>query len=189
MKQQDYQITSWCRRMMSGHVSPGAFCIDATMGNGSDTQHLCSLAGPRGRVLAFDIQPAALKHTRARLEKALPFCNYELILDSHVHLKQYAAPDSVDCITFNLGYLPGGDHLLATRAETTLEALSQSLKLLKKGGLLSVCIYSGGDTGYEEKNAVLSWLKTLHSKEYLVLVTEYYNRPNDPPIPAQIIKL
>ena len=54
---------------------------------------------------------------------------------------------------------------------------------------MSVCIYSGGDSGFEEKDAVLGWMKGLDPKNYLVLVTEYYNRPNHPPIPALIIRL
>ena len=29
------------------------------------------------------------------------------------------------------------------------------MELLKKGGIMSLCIYSGKDTGYEEKEALL----------------------------------
>ena len=184
-----YQITSWCKRMLRDHVKDGAFCIDATMGNGNDTQYLCELAGVNGHVLAFDIQDIAVERTRERLEKHLPFCNYELILDSHSHLRNYAEPESVDCIVFNLGYLPSGDHSVATRPDTTLSAIGQGLELLKPGGMMSICIYSGGDSGFEEKESVLSYLKGLDVKKYLVLVTEYYNRPNHPPIPAFVIRL
>ena len=54
-------------------VQPGAFCIDATAGKGRDTALLCRLAGPEGRVLAFDIQPEAVEQTRQRekLEKQI----------------------------------------------------------------------------------------------------------------------
>lgn len=185
----DYQITSWCRAMMKEHIQDGSLCIDATMGNGNDTEYLCKLVGPSGRVLAFDIQPEALQNTKKRLEQSLDYENYQLILDSHSHMNQYAEENSADCIAFNLGYLPGGDHSLATHSATTIEALEQSLLILKKNGLLSVCIYSGGDSGFEEKDAVLDWLKNLDSRKYLVLVTEYYNRPNNPPIPVLVVKL
>lgn len=184
-----YQITAWCQRMMSEHVSDGALCIDATMGNGNDTEFLCRLAGESGHVLAFDIQPEAVAHTRERLERELTFCNYELHLDSHSNMSSYVQADSVDCIAFNLGYLPGGDHALATKPETTIAALEQGLTLLKKNGLMSVCIYSGGDSGFEEKDAVLAWMRALDSRKYLVLATEYYNRPNNPPMPVMVIKL
>ena len=104
-------------------------------------------------------------------------------------MKEYASGETADCVMFNLGYLPGGDHRISTRKETTLEALNQALFLLKRNGILSICVYSGGDTGFEEKEAVLKWLKALDSRQYLVLVTEYFNRPNHPPIPAFVIRL
>lgn len=189
MEKKDYQITAWCRRMMREHVSEGAFCIDATMGKGNDTQQLCLLAGKAGKVLAFDIQEEAIRETRQRLEKTLDYCNYELLLESHTHMEQYAKPESADCIVFNLGYLPGGSHAVATKAKTTVEALEQGLRLLKRNGLMSVCIYSGGDSGYEERDAVLAWLKALDCRKYLVMLTRYYNRPNDPPIPAMVVKM
>ena len=189
VNRQDYQITSWCRRMIREHVQSGDLCIDATMGNGNDTEYLCMITGAKGRVIAFDIQEEAVLHTKKRLQEKLSYCNYELLLDSHCHMDQYAASGTVSCIVFNLGYLPGGDHKVATKAETTIAALEQGLLLLKQGGVMSVCIYSGGDSGFEEKDAVLGWMKGLDPKNYLVLVTEYYNRPNHPPIPALIIRL
>lgn len=185
----DYQITSWCRRMMKEHVQEGSLCLDATMGNGNDTEYLCHLVGPNGRVLAFDIQPEALANTKKRLESSVEFVNYQLFLESHSNMSQYVDKDSADCIVFNLGYLPGGDHSLATMAETTIAALEQSLHILRKNGLLSICVYSGGDSGFAEKDAVMAWLKQLDSRKYLVLVTEYYNRPNNPPVPVLVIKL
>ena len=48
-------------------VQPGAFCIDATAGKGRDTALLCRLTGDAGRVLAFDIQEAAVAQTKALL--------------------------------------------------------------------------------------------------------------------------
>lgn len=183
-----YQITEWCKRMLSGHVKPGDFCIDATMGKGNDTVHLCRLVGETGRVLAMDIQESALVQTRERLEREGFLSRTRLVLDSHSNMKKYVEAGSADCIVFNLGYLPGGDHTVATRAETTIEAISQGLSLLKSGGLMSICIYSGGDSGFEERDAVLAYLKELDPGAFLVILTEYYNRPNNPPIPAFIIK-
>ena len=104
-------------------------------------------------------------------------------------MADHVKPDSVSCIVFNFGYLPGGDHSLATRSETSIQALEQSLTLLKKGGLLSLCIYSGGDSGFEERDALLAWLKKLDSHNYLVIRNDYYNRPNNPPIPVLVIRL
>lgn len=184
-----YQITEWCHHFIEQQVVPGDICIDATMGNGYDTELLCRLAGPTGKVLAFDIQNTALQNTEKRLQESDVPDNYRLILDSHSHMNQYADADSVSCIVFNFGYLPGGDHRLATRPDTSLTAIEQGLVLLKKGGLMSLCIYSGKDSGFEERDALLSYLKELDQKQYLVILSSYYNRPKNPPIPVLIRKL
>ena len=185
----NFQITQWCSRFIKEQVSPGDLCIDATMGNGNDTLLLSTLCGKDGRVIAFDIQEQAVKNTKERLLKADAPNNYTLLLESHTQMSSYAEENSVSCITFNLGYLPGGDHAMATKSASSIEALTQGLSLLKKGGLISLCIYSGGDSGFEERDAVLTWLATLDPHKYLVIRSDYYNRPNHPPIPVLIIKL
>lgn len=185
----NYQITNWCAHFIREQVCEGDLCIDATMGNGNDTLLLASLCGETGKVLAFDIQENALENTRKRLEKENAPKNYTLLLDSHANMAFYARPDSVSCIVFNFGYLPGGDHTLSTKGETSIAALEQGLTLLKKGGMMSLCIYSGGDSGFEERDCILSWLKKLDSRKYLVIKSEYFNRPNNPPIPVMIVKL
>ena len=184
----NYQITSWVHHFMEDHVQKGEICIDATMGNGNDTALLSKLVGESGKVIAFDVQQLALDHTKERMEKEGCPNNYQLVLESHEYMGNYAEKDSVSCIAFNLGYLPGGDHAKATRAESSIRAIETGLELLKKDGLMTVCIYSGGDSGFEEKNEVLTYLKQLDGKKYLVIVSEYYNRPNHPPIPVLIIK-
>ncbi|MDC7288413.1 methyltransferase domain-containing protein [Blautia schinkii] len=186
---ENYQITRWCAQFIRQQVQEGDLCIDATMGNGNDTLLLSQLCGETGRVLAFDIQNKALKSTEERLHKHDTPHNYKLILDSHTNLENYAEPGSVSCIVFNFGYLPGGSHELCTKPDSSLCALTQALTLLQKGGLLSLCIYSGGDSGFEERDAILSWLKQLDPHSFLVIKSEYYNRPNHPPIPVLVIKL
>lgn len=188
-RMKSYQITEWVHSFLKDHVMPGDLCIDATMGNGNDTALLSKLAGKDGHVLAFDIQEAALDHTKEKLRREECPSNYELILASHERMGEYASENTVSCITFNLGYLPGGDHSLATKAHSSIRAMEAGLGLLKKKGLMTVCIYSGGDSGFEEKDAVLSYIKELDPKKYLVIVSEYANRPNHPPIPVLIIKL
>lgn len=185
----NYQITEWVHHFIKEHVQPGDVCIDATMGNGHDTVLLSNLAGERGRVLAFDVQQMALDNTGQRLEKEQCPSNWKLYLESHENMEKYAQPESVSCITFNLGYLPGGDHRKATRADSSIRAIEKGLSLLKKKGLMTLCIYSGGDTGFEEKDAVLEYMQNLDSKKYLVIKSEYYNRPSNPPIPVLVIKM
>lgn len=183
-----FTVTDFCHQFITAQVHEGAFCIDATAGNGHDTEFLCRLVGGSGKVLAFDIQQAAVTATQNRLaENHLDHIGH-VVLDSHHHLCQYAPPDSVDCVMFNFGYLPGGDHEKATKPETSLSAVRQSLTCLKPGGLLCLCIYSGGDTGFEERDTILSYIKGLDPHEYLVILSSYANRPGNPPIPAFIFK-
>ena len=165
----NYQITQWCAAFIRQQVQEGDFCIDATMGNGNDTLLLSQLCGESGKVLAFDIQEQALAATQEKLTAGHAPENYRLLLESHANL-------------------PGGDHSLATRGETSIQALTQALTLLKKGGMISLCIYSGGDSGFEERDQILDWLKNLDSHQYLVIKSDYYNRPNNPPIPVLVIK-
>ena len=182
-------ITKWCHHFIQNHVLPGDICIDATAGNGHDTVFLCHLIGSQGKVYAFDVQQQAIDRTRARLQEKQVHCFYELILDSHAHMDQYISSNTVSCIAFNFGYLPGGDHSICTRADSSLEAMKKGLLLLKQEGLLTLCIYRGKDTGFGEQNALLHYLKNLDSKKYFVVLSQYYNRPNHPPILALIRKL
>ena len=87
-----------------------------------------------------------------------------------------------------MGYLPGGNHSISTHQESTIQALEQSLELLKPLGMITLAIYHGGDTGFEERDAVLAWLKTVDNRQYTVMVTEFYNRPNYPPLAVCIIR-
>ncbi|MGI6095518.1 MAG: class I SAM-dependent methyltransferase [Lachnospiraceae bacterium] len=183
------QITQWCHHFIRQHVQNGDLCIDATMGNGQDTALLCQLVGETGHVLAFDIQEIALENTKRRLEQQKVPDNYTLLLQSHVNMDAHAKPDSISCIMFNFGYLPGGDHANATQAGSSITAIKKGLSLLKKGGLMSLCIYSGGDTGFEERNTILDYIHTLDPHKYLVILSSYYNRPNHPPIPVLITRL
>ena len=65
-----------------------------------------------------------------------------------------------------------------------VQAIEAGLQPAEKGGIMSLCIYSGGDSGFAEKEALLSYLETLDSRTFLVIVSTYYNRQNHPPIPA-----
>ena len=94
----------------------------------------------------------------------------------------------IPVILFNLGYLPGGNHTLATKESTTLEAARKGLTILKKQGVMCICIYSGGDSGFSEKEAVLLWAQNLPAKEYDVISCPFINKPNNPPLPVFIRK-
>lgn len=172
--------------IIKAHVKDGDVCIDATAGRGFDTAFLCECVGGEGKVISFDIQQEAIDSTRKLLcERGL---NAMLHLASHADMDKYVEEESVSCITFNLGYLPKGDHSVFTHFESTKIAIEKGLKLLKKGGLMCVSVYYGGDSGYEEKDALLPYLQDIDSDKYQVLATFFYNWKKDPPIPIFIIK-
>ena len=175
-------------RVIASIVRPGAFCIDATAGNGGDAAFLCSLAGPTGHVLALDIQPEAVANTQRLLEEQGYSQMSRVLLKSHAEIDSLAPSESVDCIVFNFGWLPGGDHSIFTRKETSLEAVGRSLGLLKSGGLLSLCLYYGRNNGYEERDALLDWAARLDPAKYNALCCTFPNRENDPPFPIFVVK-
>lgn len=185
---EQYQITEYCHRFLKEHIGENDRCIDATAGNGYDTEFLCRLVGPNGKVYAFDIQEQALRHTRERLQGADCEDRAVLILAGHETMAEYVT-EEVSAIVFNFGYLPGGDHQIATKAGTSLAAIRQGMGLLQVGGVMTLCIYSGGDTGYEEKERIMGFLRKVDSKKWLVIASEYWNRKNDPPMPVFVIRL
>ena len=177
---------SMVHEFLKQHVAPGAFCIDATAGKGRDTALLCRLAGESGHVLAFDIQPDAISQTKALL--AAEGLNAEVILDTHAHMEQYAVPETVDCVVFNFGRLPGGDPAVFTRAESSVAAINAGLQLLKPGGVMAIALYYGKENGYGERDAILAHLQTLDDRRFSVLCCDWANRRNDPPMPIFIWK-
>ncbi len=161
------------------HISEGDVCIDATMGRGRDTLILSNLVGSSGKVYAFDIQNEALCSTRELLNSH-NCTNVELILDSHHNLKNYV--QSAKCVVFNLGFLPGGDHSIFSHSDTSIKAIEAALEIISVDGFVSICSYYGGDTGFEERDALLSFLEKLDAKKYTVMMQSFFNRPNCPPI-------
>lgn len=174
------------QKLLTVVIPKGGLCIDATCGRGNDTAFLARLVGETGKVLAFDIQAEAIESTEALLIERGLLAQTELHLSSHVHLLDYVQEGTVDGIMFNLGYLPGGDHHLATKAESSILAIEAGLKALKPTGILTLCIYHGGDSGFAEKEAILQYLKGLDYKRFTVVLTDFYNRPNYPPLAAVI---
>lgn len=174
-------------RFLRQHVRPGDFVVDATAGNGNDTLFLSRLVGEQGRVLAMDIQPRAMENTGTLLKKE-GVENVRLVLDGHENMAAYAAEGSVDAVAFNFGWLPAGDHNVFTRKETSLSAVEAGLRLLRPGGAMSLCIYYGRNNGYDERDALLQFVRGLDDRVWSVMAVDFANRKNDPPIFVWIVK-
>ena len=172
---------AWTRELWDKLSLEGAFVIDATVGNGYDTVYLAGKVGETGRVYGFDVQTEAIGATRARLNEAGLLDRCRLIPDSHENVDAYVK-DPVDGVMFNLGWLPKAEHAVTTHAESTLKAVSKCLELLKKGGLMTVCVYPGHPEGEREKAALLAWAKALDDSAFDARVTEYLNIAKRPPL-------
>ena len=143
----------------------GDTAVDATLGNGHDTLFLANCVGSAGRVIGCDIQPVALQQASARLSAAGVLERVELLLLGHEQLAGWfavAAPGArVKAAMFNLGYMPGTDRSVITRAETTIPALESMLSLMAQGGIITAVLYCGHPGGLAETQAVLDWARTL----------------------------
>ena len=96
----------------------------------------------------------------------------KLILDDH---------ENVAAITFNLGYLPGSDKSIQTRAESTEGALAASIQLLSSGGYLCVTAYRGHSGGTSEAETVETFMRNAKTEGHTV---DYYEpeSSNSPPV-------
>ncbi len=175
-------------RIIREKVKPGDICIDATAGRGNDTLLLAQLVGESGHVTAFDIQQDAVDSTRALLAANGMTERTDVLLKSHSEMGELFEEDSVSCITFNFGWLPKGDHNIFTSKSTSIPAIEQGLRLLKSGGIMTLIIYYGRETGFEERDALLEFLPTIDSGRFTVIEMPFVNRPNCPPIPIIILK-
>ena len=167
-----------------GGVPVFPLLVDATAGNGYDTALLARLAGEGGRVVAFDVQRAALDAVRTRLEGEGLLSRADLVLGGHEHMEEAlrglfpgaVLTEGVSAVSFNLGFLPGSDKRIVTQAETTLEALDAAARLLSPGGLLSVHVYTGHAGGMEEGRVVLAWSEALPWEKWRVTALSQHNK-------------
>ena len=156
------RLVEYAHQKVAKVVSPGDFCIDATAGNGHDTVFLARLVSPGGNVYAFDIQEEAIRATQSRLTGSGLEDIAVLISECHSMVRQSIPSHlsgQIAAATFNLGYLPGGNHAVCTRPTKTLEAIRGCYELLRPDGCLSILCYRGHEGGPEEALAVEGCLK------------------------------
>jgi len=157
-------LTRLAQDAVAAHLGAGDRAVDATVGNGHDTVFLARATTPGGLVIGFDIQSPALTGARARLQAEGLSDAVTLVHAGHERMAAHVPGDwhgDVAAIMFNLGYLPGGDKRVITRAPTTLAALDQALALLRPGGVLSLLLYRGHPGAGDEVDAVSAWTQAL----------------------------
>lgn len=83
---------------------------------------------------------------------------------------------------FNLGYLPGGNHSIPTKGETTLQALQAASEILLEDGMINVVAYIGHEGGYEEALTVEEFIQGLSPKNWRTLKISFHNKKKSPMI-------
>ncbi|WP_066873730.1 tRNA (mnm(5)s(2)U34)-methyltransferase [Clostridium mediterraneense] len=160
--------------IIENNIKNKNIAIDATLGNGYDTDFLKDRFS---KVYSFDIQEKAVNSYKKK-----SIYNVEVILDSHEYFNKYISNDiKIDCIVYNLGYLPGSDKSITTKRESTIKSIEIALELLNPNGLILIAMYPGHEEGLREKEEILKLAKKLNTREYGVLYQEFINRPNNPP--------
>lgn len=184
--------------MLKDIIKTNDVVVDATMGNGYDTQFLAELGA---NVYAFDVQEEALNATEKRLDdagiknqifeknlsKLLTEPSVNLVLSGHEKLSEYVK-EPIKAAIFNLGYLPKTDKSVVTKSDTTLTALDALTNQLVVGGRIAIMIYYGHEGGMEEKNAVIKWTSSLPQKDWEVTSYAPLNQIHTPPILVLIEK-
>jgi SAM-dependent methyltransferase len=165
----------------------GALAIDATVGNGYDALFLAHRVGPKGKVLGFDVQKAALAGAREILKFVGSLDRVSLLHDSHTRLADYLPPGAaIAGAMFNLGYLPRGNRQIITQPETTVMALRSVLEHLAERGRVTLLVYRGHEGGVPEYQAVRLALEQLPENEWLV---EEFASTNDSPSAPRLFRI
>jgi hypothetical protein len=172
-------------------LGKGDIAIDATCGNGHDSVFLAKRVLSttddglvcRGRLYCIDIQASAVKATTQALRALLSpveMTGVRIIHQSHATFPKEICPRSVRAVVYNLGYLPGSDKSIITRAEDTIQSIQNALDLVSVSGMVCVTCYRGHPGGSEETEAVGSLARSLPPSAWSVYLHEPANRPVSP---------
>lgn len=174
------RVIQYAQTLMRMAIEKGDIAVDATAGNGHDTVFLAELVGPDGYVYSFDVQKEAVDATLLRVLDHAYEDRVRVLHRGHETVDEFIDKE-IGAAIFNLGYLPGSDHSIVTKANTTVQAIEKLLKLLKVGGMLVLVIYHGHEGGKEERDEVIRFVSSLPQKYVHVLRYEFINQKNDPP--------
>ena len=181
------RILPFSKTLLLQHINKDSIVIDATCGNGNDTEFLAQQV-PNGKVYAFDIQEIAIQNTSKKTDA---FKNVRLIQDSHAKVKQYIQSNEIgkiDAAIFNLGYLPKGDKSIVTNANSTLAAIDEIFDILTTEGIIVLVIYHGHDEGKIERDALLNYLQHFDQNKAHILQYQFINQKNNAPFICAIEK-
>ena len=174
------QLSSFTHQIMSLYLKPGMTVVDATLGNGHDAAFALKAIGNSGWLHGYDLQEQAIAEAKKRLESE-GLTRYSLYNMSHDRLLETFAPESVDMVIYNLGYLPNFDKTITTMLESTSKSVSQALEIVKKTGLVVITTYRGHEEGFNESDWLDAYSCALDRKSYHVVQIKYTNQGYDAP--------
>ena len=180
---QGISLTALAHQHIKASLNKGDTAIDATVGNGYDCCFLAKQVGESGVVFGFDIQQQAIENSRERVEKENLASTIRLIHCCHSQMERHIPDDKkgkIKAITFNLGYLPHGEHSIITLPKTTLLALNSSLDLLDNSGIMTITAYQGHSGGKIETETVNQWVQQLSVHNYLTQIIPSSDKPTAP---------
>lgn len=160
--------------------------VDATAGNGHDLVYLAQHCLPGSTLWGIDKQAKAIEASTKRLhtECGRTDITYHLVHGTHedilatgnaaaahndgsaANTKFNTTITNIDLLIFNLGYLPGSDHTMMTKPDSTIQAIKGGLDLLNPKGLITIVTYPGTPEGEREDEAVCEFISTLPQKSY-----------------------
>lgn len=185
------RVLPYAKELLKLATKEGDIVVDATVGNGHDTAYLAELVGDQGHVYGYDIQQEAIENTTQLLKEKQLFHRVTLFHCSHSKMMDSIPKEHHGKIAgamFNLGYLPGGNKDIVTRAESTIQAIEQLLEIIKREGIIVLVIYHGHDEGKKERDAILDYVQALDQKRAHVLKYQFMNQRNNPPFIIAIEK-
>ena len=128
-----------------------AICVDATLGQGKDTDFF--LSQNVRRIYGFEIQKDVFESTKKRLGNQRT-CFFHV---GHEYMQDYIH-EEVDAILFNFGYFPKGDLKITTQSSSSVSAVKQALSLLKVKGRMALVMYPH-ESGVKEAKCIEELLK------------------------------
>lgn len=168
------------KALLGPHLTNCRVAVDATVGNGYDSEFILNNSPLLEQLYCCDIQKEALILTQRRL-MSHPLHDKVIYIqqDHRVFFQNFTS--EIDLALFNLGYLPGGDHKIMTEAVNTVKTLDFAGKILRKGGIISIVSYPGTPNGMVEHRAILEWASQLPQRDWEVLYSEMLNQIHYPP--------
>nr|WP_320115104.1 class I SAM-dependent methyltransferase [uncultured Desulfuromonas sp.] len=186
-------MAHWSHYFAQDVLQPGDLAVDLTAGRGHDCLFLarCVDSNHTGSVVAFDIQSEAIDSTFERLEdngirasrisrpQQIETPGVFLVNASHERLPLFL-PRPPRVLLGNLGYLPGGDHAIATQAQSSLPMVKAALEELQTGGRLILVVYIGHEGAQEESATISNHLAQLHPRHWHIITMRPFLSENAP---------